>query len=660
MLFDDPALQKLKNSFESEKVKKDGFVKANEKGYGFLETDKDSFFITPNDMKKVLHGDRISAVVEDDRNGKKHAIPKTLIEPVLKRFVGKVMLVSGKLYVVPDVIGIKQKISAVDKRTQDERKFTHGDYVICNLKSHALKEGNFKAEIVELICKGNDPTSPWLVCLRKYDLPVKEPADEEFSFLDNDKSYEDMTTVPFVTIDSEHTEDMDDALYITKDDSGFVLQVAIADPTGYIAPQSALDTQALERAFSIYLPGRDIPMLPRILSNNLCSLREGEIRKALVGIFFVGNDGLISMEKTTFKLATIKSQGKLIYNKVSDYLEGKSTDFVPHDAVKNVLEQLRDFASVREEYRATHAAAFKNKPDYDFVLDDKGALEHIEVNFRRTANKIVEEAMITANVAAGSYLAEKLNSGIFNIHKGFDVQKKKDIFELLKKEQCQFDEETFNTLESYNAIRRFAIANDNEYLDNRIRKYQEYTEISSVPGPHYALGVNNYATWTSPIRKYGDMINHRLIKSTLLEYYSAKKPDATIAKSINEARKINRTVERDVKDWLYIDYLYPDIEKKTVFNGQIFEVTRGGIKVIVQENGAMVFVPVSNMTKVREELSLYGDSGEIYVSKECVARIGDIIKIRISEINRETRSIIGIVAESIGNLMLPEEKPRNR
>ena len=658
MLFDDPALQKLKNSFESEKIKKDGYVKANEKGFGFLETDKESFFIAPNDMKMVLHGDRISAVIEEDHNNKKRAIPKTLIDPVLKRFVAKIMLVSGKLYVVPDVNGIRQKISATDKRIKDDRKFTHGDYVICTLKAHALKEGAFKAEINELICKGKDPTSPWLVCLRKYDLPIKEPDDEEFMLLDNESIYEGMTALPFITIDSEHTEDMDDALYIEKDGDNFILKVAIADPTGYIAPHSDLDVKAQKRAFSIYLPGRDIPMLPRVLSNNLCSLREGEERKALVGTFFINSAGIINTEQTSFRLATIKSQGKLIYNKVSDYLEGKNTDFVPSDAVKTVLALLSDFAKIREEYRATHAATFKNKPDYDFILNEKGALERIEVNFRRIANKIVEEAMITANIAAGYFLADKLHSGIFNIHKGFDLQKKKDIIELLKKEQCPFEKENLNTLESYNAIRRFAIANDNEYLDNRIRKYQEYTEISATPGPHYALGVNNYATWTSPIRKYGDMLNHRLIKSTLLADYNASKPDAAIAKSINEARKINRTVERDVKDWLYIDYLYPEIEKKTVFTAQIFEVTRGGIKVILQENGAMVFVPLSNLAKIRDDLNLYGDSGEIFVHNTCEKRIGDLIKIRISEINRDTRSIIGIVAESIGNLMLPEEKIR--
>ena len=178
----------------------------------------------------------------------------------------------------------------------------------------------------------------------------------------------------------------------------------------------------------------------------------------------------------------------------------------------------------------------------------------------------------------------------FNIHCGFDMQKKKDIVELLEKEKCPFDEDKLDTIEEYNKVRRFAVDNNNDYLDSRIRKLQEYSEISITPGPHYALGVENYATWTSPIRKYGDMVNHRLIKSLIANTVKPTLPDEDLLKEMNDARRTNRMAERDVRDWLYVEFLEPEIEKKTVFNGEIFDISRGGLKVILTENLSLIHI----------------------------------------------------------------------
>ena len=153
---------------------------------------------------------------------------------------------------------------------------------------------------------------------------------------------------------------------------------------------------------------------------DLCSLKYNEVRAAIVAKIPVTADGTIECEKTVFSLANIKSQGKLIYNYVSDYIEnGDSSRFNPDPTIKAVLDNLIEFTKARDSYRSTHCATFKNRPDYDFVLTEDGALDHIEVNTRRIANQIVEESMITANIAAGTILAQTLGSGIFNIHKGF-------------------------------------------------------------------------------------------------------------------------------------------------------------------------------------------------------------------------------------------------
>lgn len=660
MLFDDPALSALKKQFNNEKPRKEGTVKASDRGFGFLETaERESFFIAPDDMRSVVHGDRISATIGTDSQGREHAVPETLIEPFLKRFVARAVITSGKLMAVPDHPNIRTRMECDDARPEGAGEIRSGDWLVCELTAHALKDGAFRAKVTERICAANEPRAPWIVSLRRYDLPLHEPADREFPFLDKDLPRKDLTALPFVTIDSSHTQDMDDALCIEKDSQGFTLMVAIADPTGYIAEGSDLDNLSSKRAFSIYLPGQDIPMLPRILSQNLCSLREGEDRPVVAGRFRIALDGTIDLSKSEFCLGTIRSQGKLVYDEISDYLEGREgATFKPTPAVDQVLRLLAEFAHARDGYRSTHAAAFRNRPDYDFVLKEDGSLDHIEVEHRRIANQIVEECMITANVCAGNLLASKFQSGIFNLHKGFDLEKADAIKKLLDSQHCPYTDEQLSTIEGYNAIRRFAVSQGDNYMDCRIRRLQEYSQISIAPGPHFALGVENYATWTSPIRKYGDMVNHRLLKSLITGADHPKLPGDDTLAQMNLARRVNRMAERDVRDWLYVDYLEPDIARKTVFDGEVFDIMRGGMRVTLDANGAMIFVPFSFMSPDRDSMTLDGDEGVALVGGKVALKLGDPIKVRIIEVDHENRSITGAPVESIGGVMLPVPEPR--
>lgn len=657
MLFDNPALQALKQGFDAEKVKKEGVVRGNERGFGFLEVpgEKNCYFIAPQAMKNVMSGDRVIAIItEDKERGKSQATPETLVESALKEhFVGRVCFYNNKLQVTPDNPSIKQAFNASDLRADKSVKLNEGDWVMCSLKQHALKDNGFRVNILESITAKDDPTTPWIVSLKALELPCESPkSTEEFTFLEESFPREDLTSLPFVTIDSEKTEDMDDALYIERDEQGFKLYVAIADPTGYISEDSALNEEASHRAFSIYLPGRNIPMLPRELADNLCSLREGEARPTLVGIIRVLNDGTIDTNETVFKLAMIKSQGKLIYNYVSDYLEkGDTSNFAPNETIKQVLENLVELTKVRDSYRTNVLASFRTRPDYEFVLDESGALDHIEVNYRRIANQIVEECMIAANVACGDFLAKNLNTGIFNTHTGFVQEELEDVVELLANNGFSTCAENLATIPGFCAARRYANSLAETYLDNMMRKHQEYSQMMINPGPHYALGVENYATWTSPIRKYGDMINHRLIKSVICDQEHPTMPDENTLTVMNLARRTNRMAERSVRDWLYADYLNPDIEKKTVFTGEVFDVVRGGLRVSLLENGAFIFIPMSLFCATRDDIEFDNAKGMITYKGEVAFKLGDAIKVRIVNIDKINRSIVGAPVE------LPLEMP---
>ena len=637
MLFDNQVLQQLKKNQTVPNIV-EGTVKATDKSYGFLECEKESYFIPPQSMRNLIHGDKIEAKIV--QNGEKSFVePVKLITPFLSRFVAKVQFVNGYLNVIPDHPSIKNTLRA--KPIIKNHTFKNGDWVIANLTEHALVTGKpHMCEVTEFITDQNDPQAPWTVVLRGFDLPTEPPKDkDEYHVLDNNER-KDLTNLPFVTIDSEKTKDMDDALYIEKrEDGSWKLWVAIADPTAYISEDEPLDDYAKNRAFSIYLPAKDIPMLSRTLSDDLCSLRENEVRNALVGSFEIASDGKIN-EDIKFELATIKSQGKLIYDKVSDFLENIPTDFKPTPNVQNQIELLKDFANKRSEYRAKVSSTFKDKPEYEFILNDDGSLKDIKITTRRTANKIVEEAMIAANTCAGRFLAQNVNVGIFNAHLGFDEEKFNDLKSFLAEINYQIDDpEKLKTMEEFTKIKRFVDALDSDYFDARLRKFQQYAQFTTVPSSHYGLGLDYYATWTSPIRKYGDMINHRLIKSVISQQPKPKIPDEKTIETMNIAKKINRQAERSVKDWLYVKYLEPFMNNKTVFKAEIFDMSKSGLRVKFLENGASAFIPASFLAPNRTDIVYDVYKAVMNIKGEPTYKITDVIDVMIDKINFVTRSV---------------------
>ena len=645
MLFDNPVLQQLKKSHEENKQLKEGIVKATDKGYGFLDTEKETYFIPPAPMRNLFHGDRIQVEIISIGD-KVQAKPVKLITPFLSRFVARIYYKDGFLSIIPDHPAIKIPIRAKNRLKNITLK--NGDWVIANLTEHAMNTGKYHmAEITEYITEANNPQAPWWVTLRGLALPKEPPFDKgEYACLEESYPRTDLTHLPFVTIDSEKTKDMDDALYIEKfNDGSFKLWVAIADPTAYIAEDDNLDKEASVRAFSIYLPGHDIPMLPRTLSDDLCSLRENTVRNVLVGSIQIGADGKVD-ENIKFDLAIIKSQGKLIYDKVSDLLEGKETDFNPSPEVLKQIKILEEFSVIRFNYRAKNTSIFKDKPEYEFVLDEAGALKEIKITTRRVANKIVEEAMIAANTCAGRFLATTFNAGIFNVHTGFDIEKISEIKEFLTEiGYSNIEDAHLLSMAGFIAVKRYIDSLDNPYYDARLRKYQVYAQISPTPASHFGLGLDYYATWTSPIRKFGDMINHRLIKSALISSAHPKIPNSETIELMNAAKKINRVAERNVKDWLYVKYLEPYMQNKTVFEAEIFEISRGGLRIRLLENGAGAFIPASFICKDRKLINFDQYKMVFMINGEVRYKLTDTIKVSIASINYETRSIFAQLEE---------------
>lgn len=639
MFQDNPLLAQLKQQLHSQTPRAEGVVKATEKGFGFLEVDaQKSYFIPPPQMKKVMHGDRIVAVIHTEKE-RESAEPEELIEPFLTRFVGKVQGKNDRLSIVPDHPLLKDAIPCRAARGV-QHEFKEGDWAVAEMRRHPLKgDRSFYADLTQYITFADDHFVPWWVTLARHNLEKEAPNGVATEMLDEGLERQDLTALNFVTIDSASTEDMDDALYAEElADGRLQLTVAIADPTAWIAEGSKLDNTAKIRAFTNYLPGFNIPMLPRELSDDLCSLRANEVRPALACRMIIAADGTID-DDIAFFAATIESKAKLAYDNVSDWLENNGTWQPDNEGIAQQIRLLHRICLSRSEWRHHHALVFKDRPDYRFVLGEKGEVLDIVAEPRRIANRIVEESMIAANLCAARVLRDKLGFGIYNVHTGFDPANADALAALLKTHGLHVDAEEVLTLEGFCKLRRELDAQPSGFLDSRIRRFQSFAEISTEPGPHFGLGLEAYATWTSPIRKYGDMINHRLLKA-VIKGEAIARPQEDITQQMAERRRLNRMAERDVGDWLYARFLNDKAGTNTRFAAEIIDVSRGGMRVRLVDNGAIAFILAPFLHAVRDELVCSQENGTVQIKGETVYKVTDVIDVTIAEVRMETRSII--------------------
>ncbi|HDL8431902.1 exoribonuclease II [Yersinia enterocolitica] len=639
MFQDNPLLAQLKQQLHTQTPRVEGVVKGTEKGFGFLEVDgQKSYFIPPPQMKKVMHGDRIIATLHTDKD-REIAEPETLVEPFLSRFVGRVQRKDDRLSIVPDHPLLRDAIQCrpVRELTHD---FQSGDWAVAEMRRHPLKgDRGFNADLTAFITDGEDHFVPWWVTLARHNLEREAPVMVESALHDANLQREDLTALNFVTIDSASTEDMDDALQVQDNgDGSLLLTIAIADPTAYVDENSELDLIARKRAFTNYLPGFNIPMLPRDLSDNLCSLRPNERRPVLVCRVTIAADGTLG-EDILFSAAWVESKAKLVYDEVSDWLEG-SGDWQPQNAdIAEQITLLKRVCEARSHWREQHALVFKDRPDYRFLLGEKGEVLDIIVEHRRIANRIVEECMIAANVCAAIALRDNLGFGIYNVHTGFDPALVEQAANVLQANGVEADPQALLTLPGFCELRRHLDALPTQFLDSRIRRFQTFAEISTVPGPHFGLGLEAYATWTSPIRKYGDMVNHRLLKA-IITGQQAEKPQDEITVQLAERRRLNRMAERDVGDWLYARYLQPMAGTDTRFPAEIIDVTRGGLRVRLLDNGAVAFIPAPFIHAVRDEMVCSQETGTVQIKGETVYSQSDKIEVRIAEVRMETRNVV--------------------
>ncbi|WP_075431880.1 exoribonuclease II [Buchnera aphidicola] len=647
MLQNNPVLMKLKKKFNKKNIKAEGIVRSTSKSYGFLEIDsKKKYLIASKNMKKVMNGDKIigSIIV---KNNRKMIYPEKLIEPFLKKFIGNVYKINDLIFLQP-IYPYLKGVSLHCLCAVNTSILKDGDWVLGKLTSHCLNQKNvFEAKIIDFIAQKENPLAPWYVVLTRYNLEKSSPEIKKNNLIYRNNSLKirkNLTHLDFITIDNSNTKDIDDAVFVEKiSNENYSLTIAIADPTEYISNNTDLDNIAKKRSFTNYLPGFNIPMLPKILSEDLCSLKQNEIRPVLACRVIIDAKGNILYKDLEFFLAYIQSKSQLSYDNVSNWLEKLGIWKPKNKKIKKQIKLLKIIYDIRYKWRKKNALIFPNYPEYRFNLSEKKEVLGIFIENRRVAHKIIEECMITANICAAFFLKNTLGFGLYNTHIGFDVVNANSASNFLKKYNIFVQSHEIMTLKGFCKLHKYLKNLSNNYIYNRICKLQAFGELSLIPQAHFALGLDYYATWTSPIRKYSDIINHRLIKSVIMGLKNIRKPEQDVVTHILNRRRLYRIAVKELEKWLYVQFFFKYYKNNQYLKATITDIFKNGIQVRLINNGAFVFIPASFIHQLKTEITFNTELGVVYIHNKIYYYVTDIIKVRLLSIKKENNTIIASI-----------------
>lgn len=595
-------LSRLKSNLQSNKDLAQGTVRATSKRFGFVRLDdgRDAF-IDPDSMQRVLPGDRVEVDINTNAKGQLEANLEKLLDSPLQTFVGSYTRKGQAHFVVPDLPPSTRWLFIPP---QERTNCAEGDYVTCKILRHPFHhQGKAQVRILQRIGRPEEPGIEGRYIAAKHRLPMEWPTavqEQAEAILKAPQApagehRADLSELPFVTIDSENTRDMDDALHIAKTDAGWELSVAIADPTTHIAPGSPLEQEAKKRASTVYLLGQPLTMLPTELSHDTFSLVPEENRPALVCRMQINHSGEVT--EYHFQEAIIRSRYKLSYQGVSAALEdgaAPDAEMIPAEIPDDkdtlaMLRLLRDCARARIDYRTEHALVMEERADYYFVLNEQKKIDRIEKRRRTIAHRLVEEAMLATNICAGEFLAQHPGQGIFSTHVGFRPERMDEAVSLLRDDKPDYRPEgDLTQLRNFQQLMRELRLNPNEKpLLAALQRMLQAGALSAEHRPHFGLGFAAYATITSPIRRYHDLHNHLAIKKILSGDTLPPVGEADI-EQLQQQLSIGRQACRQLEQWLACQYMAKRIGG--IHQGNIALVSPKGIGVRLDDCGIEGFV----------------------------------------------------------------------
>ena len=627
-----------------------GTVIGHREGFGFLQVEgqKDDLFIPNHQMQRVMHGDFVLAQPMGlDRRGRREVRIVRVLENRKKQIVGRFFLENGFAYVVPDDNRIGRDILVPNEHRNGARM---GQVVVVELQERSAGFNQPVGVIREILGDNMAKGMEVEIALRNHDIPHQFPSAVEkyvkkFSEEvpeDAKKGRVDLRALPLVTIDGEDARDFDDAVYCEKHGKGWKLWVAIADVSYYVRLRSALDTEAYHRGNSVYFPNRVVPMLPEILSNGLCSLNPQVDRLCMVCEMRISAKGKLTDYR--FYEAVMNSHARLTYTKVAKILEGDEALRERYAALVPHLEELHHLYQALLGARHQRGAIDFETVETKFIFNAMGRIDRIEPVVRNDAHKIIEECMILANIAAANFMEKHKEPALYRIHAAPSEEKLTSFRSFLSELGLTLGGALKPTTKDYAALLEKVKARpDHELIQTMLLRSLSQAVYNADNIGHFGLALEEYAHFTSPIRRYPDLTLHRGIKYLLAKEQGAKRKTTNSGGyhysveeidllgehcSMTERRADEAT--REVADWLKCEYMQDHIGSE--FNGVISSVTSFGLFVRLDDLLISGLVHISSLENDYYQLDaakqrLIGEnSGMQY-------RLGDKVRIRVEAVH---------------------------
>lgn len=622
----------------------DATVYINNKGLGSAHIDGQNDLLLPErELRLVFNGDRVKVrQTSVDRKGKGWGFITEVTQHRVKQLIGKVAEHEGEFHIQPAAPNAHQPIP-LEKQLIEHAHAKVGDYLRIEIDDYPTREEFATGHVIQSMADKADTEIIIPQTILEYGLPYefpKEVVEEAESFKEpSKKDIEgriDLRDLPLVTIDGEDARDFDDAVYAEKRaGGGYRVVVAIADVSHYVRLGKPLDDEAQERGTSVYFPHFVLPMLPEALSNGLCSLNPHVDRLCMVCDLKLSRAGRVMSYE--FYPSVMHSQARLTYTQVGQYFEGK-TDAIPADkSIQKSLNTLFQLYQTLKELRAKrHAMEFETVETY-MTFDELGGIKEILPRTRNEAHKLIEECMLLANVAAAEYALEHDIPMLYRVHEAPEfsrIQKVKDFVKLLglpfpdQPTQADYQRVIEATKDRIDAPSIHAVL-----LRSMMQAY-----YGAKNAGHYGLAYEAYTHFTSPIRRYPDLLLHRSIKAHLQQ-----KPYPLSGAALDDAgeqfSKTERRADeasRSVTSWLKCHYMQQHLGEE--FIGIISAVTEFGLFVTLKDLYVDGMIHVSHLG---DDFFLFDSASQTLVGQNRgqVFGLGDEVKIKVAAVNLEERKI---------------------
>ena len=627
-----------------------GVVSAHAKGFGFvLLNDLPDLFLHEKQMRWVFNGDTVEAIgTSTDNRGRTEGRIVDVIERQQKQFIGTlardedgycvelgspnnhqpITVTEDNVQALEVKLGYPVKVDVIDWPNQHE--FATGKI------TEVLTDDNDRELIIETTLLNYDIPFEFNEATLKQANDYKEPTDKDI------KGRTDLRDIPLITIDGEDARDFDDAVFAEKRSGGnYRVLVAIADVSNYVTPNSPLDVEAYERGTSVYFPHRVIPMLPEVLSNGLCSLNPDVDRLCMVADIKVSRAGKVTGYE--FYPAVMNSQARLTYNQVNDYFNDSKDANIPKSLTDNAevkksvdtLHQLYDLLVKKREER--HAMEFETVETY-IKFNETGGIAAIVPRTRGDAHKLIEECMLLANTCAANFALKHELPVLYRNHDKPDSEKSMRIHEYAKNFGLSFPEESPTQADYQRIIEATKERPDAVSIHSMLLRSMMQANYAPDNIGHFGLAYDEYSHFTSPIRRYPDLMLHRAIKAKVTNSpqpimdFSLDGAGTQTSDTERRAEKASRFVE----SWLKCHYMKDHVGEE--FEGTVTTVTSFGLFVMLNDLYIDGLVHISN---VGDDYFVYDEQQQQLVGKDkgSLFGLGDEVLVKVAGVNMDLLQI---------------------